>query len=54
MSENTEKTDQGEETSDKKRNRTNLEPFIKMWEPKLEPPHVKSWLIGKDPDAGRD
>ena len=18
------------------------------------PPHVKSWLIGKDPDAGRD
>ena len=22
--------------------------------PKLWPPHVKSWLIGKDPDAGRD
>ena len=22
--------------------------------PILEPPHVKSWLIGKDPDAGRD
>ena len=20
----------------------------------LWPPHVKSWLIGKDPDAGRD
>ena len=22
--------------------------------PKLWPPHTKSWLIGKDPDAGRD
>ena len=22
--------------------------------PVLSPPHVKSWLIGKDPDAGRD
>ena len=22
--------------------------------PILWPPHVKSWLIGKDPDAGRD
>ena len=22
--------------------------------PRLWPPHVKSWLIGKDPDAGRD
>ena len=22
--------------------------------PTLWPPHVKSWLIGKDPDAGRD
>ena len=22
--------------------------------PKLCPPHAKSWLIGKDPDAGRD
>ena len=22
--------------------------------PELWPPHVKSWLIGKDPDAGRD
>ena len=22
--------------------------------PILRPPHVKSWLIGKDPDAGRD
>ena len=22
--------------------------------PILQPPHVKSWLIGKDPDAGRD
>ena len=22
--------------------------------PTLRPPHVKSWLIGKDPDAGRD
>ena len=22
--------------------------------PNLWPPHVKSWLIGKDPDAGRD
>ena len=22
--------------------------------PALWPPHVKSWLIGKDPDAGRD
>ena len=22
--------------------------------PLLWPPHVKSWLIGKDPDAGRD
>jgi len=30
MSENTEKTDQEEETSDKKRNRRNPEPFIKM------------------------
>ena len=30
------KTDQKEETSDKKRNRRNLEPFIKMWESKLE------------------
>ena len=22
--------------------------------PLLWPPHAKSWLIGKDPDAGRD
>ena len=22
--------------------------------PVLRPPHAKSWLIGKDPDAGRD
>ena len=22
--------------------------------PIIRPPHVKSWLIGKDPDAGRD
>ena len=22
--------------------------------PILWPPHVKSWLIGKDPDAGKD
>ena len=22
--------------------------------PVLRPPHEKSWLIGKDPDAGRD
>ena len=22
--------------------------------PILWPPHMKSWLIGKDPDAGRD
>ena len=22
--------------------------------PILWPPHAKSWLIGKDPDAGRD
>ena len=22
--------------------------------PVLWPPHVKSWLIGKDPDSGRD
>ena len=22
--------------------------------PVLGPPHAKSWLIGKDPDAGRD
>ena len=22
--------------------------------PELWPPHVKSWLIGKDPDAGKD
>ena len=22
--------------------------------PILRPPHVKSWLIGKDPDAGKD
>ena len=22
--------------------------------PKLWPPHAKSWLIGKDPDGGRD
>ena len=24
------------------------------WTPVLWPPHSKSWLIGKDPDAGRD
>ena len=33
--------------------------FIGRTDPKAEtpilwPPHVKSWLIGKDPDAGRD
>ena len=27
----------------------NMFPFIILW-----PPHVKSWLIGKDPEAGRD
>ena len=44
----------------------NLEPIIQSevcqkWKnkyhtltPILWPPHVKSWLIGKDPDAGRD
>ena len=25
------------------------EPYYIFW-----PPHAKSWLIGKDPDAGRD
>ena len=30
--------------------RTNVEAET----PILWPPHVKSWLIGKDPDAGRD
>ena len=24
------------------------------WNSNIWPPHVKSWLIGKDPDAGRD
>ena len=33
--------------------------FIERTDPETEtpilwPPHVKSWLIGKDPDAGRD
>ena len=27
---------------------------VKAGIPILRPPHVKSWLIGKDPDAGRD
>ena len=27
---------------------------VKAETPILQPPHVKSWLIGKDPDAGRD
>ena len=27
---------------------------VKAETPVLRPPHVKSWLIGKDPDAGRD
>ena len=27
---------------------------VKAETPVLWPPHVKSWLIGKDPDAGRD
>ena len=30
--------------------RTDVEPET----PTLGPPDVKSWLIGKDPDAGRD
>ena len=29
--------------------------FIERTDAEAEtPPHVKSWLIGKDPDAGRD
>ena len=28
--------------------------YAKAETPILWPPHVKSWLIGKDPDAGRD
>ena len=28
--------------------------FVKAETPKLWPPDVKSWLIGKDPDAGKD
>ena len=28
--------------------------FLKFLPPKLSSPHAKSWLIGKDPDAGRD
>ena len=28
--------------------------MLKLKLPILWPPHVKSWLIGKDPDAGRD
>ena len=27
---------------------------VKVETPVLWPPHAKSWLIGKDPDAGRD
>ena len=27
---------------------------IKVYTPVLWPPHAKSWLIGKDSDAGRD
>ena len=27
---------------------------LKLQSPVLWPPHVKSWLIGKDSDAGRD
>ena len=28
--------------------------YLKMSSPVLWPPHAKSWLIGKDSDAGRD
>ena len=28
--------------------------MLKLKLPILWPPHAKSWLIGKDPDAGRD
>ena len=28
--------------------------FVEAETPKLWPPDVKSWLIGKDPDAGKD
>ena len=28
--------------------------MLKLKTPILWPPHAKSWLIGKDPDAGRD
>ena len=31
-----------------------LEGLMLKLKPILWPPHVKSWLIGKDPDAGRD
>ena len=27
---------------------------VEVESPVLRPPHAKSWLIGKDPDAGRD
>ena len=27
---------------------------VEVETPVLWPPHVKSWVIGKDPDAGRD
>ena len=30
--------------------RTDAEPKTSI----LRPPHAKSWLVGKDPDAGRD
>ena len=28
--------------------------FLRPWTPVLWPPDTKSWLIGKDPDAGKD
>ena len=31
-----------------------LEGLMLKLKPILWPPHVKSWLIGKDPDVGRD
>ena len=34
--------------------RDNVECDTEAETPVLWPPHAKSWLIGKDPDAGRD
>ena len=35
-------------------NQSILKDWCCSWTPILWPPHAKSWLIGKDPDAGRD